>query len=112
MGSAILPFHCPSCGAAVDFSDPERREHYHDTREVNGRRRDNYWCPSCQARFLLNPVGQGFTGALGSDGVAPSTVERIAVGADGLVKFQRQRKKTVSGWFGNYVLGSDVLGCC
>lgn len=55
-------FPCSHCKHQIDFANPRRREHYHDTRVVEvplagGRRawvqRNNYWCPWCGWRFYL-----------------------------------------------------------
>lgn len=59
----VCPFPCPQCGAVVDFSDPRRREAYHDTREqrdARGRlivKHNNYYCPACNKRFRLSMSG-------------------------------------------------------
>jgi len=114
VGSALLPFRCPRCDSAIDFSDSKRLEHYHDTRLTsNGKKRDNYWCPTCGNRFLINFVGRPLEGKLDSSGVAPSTVECITVGSDGLVNLQRsvQGVTTILGLLGDYIKGCDVLGC-
>ena len=118
VGSALLPFHCPCCDEVIDFSDPESRERYHDTRAIEGgKQRDNYWCPCCQQRFLLNLKGKPFKGSIDEDHVAPAEVETIAVGEDGMVEYKRytkapQKPTTVLGHFQNYILGTDILGCC
>jgi hypothetical protein len=115
VGSALLPFHCPSCEAVVDFSDPTRRERHHDTRETASGARDNYWCPACSSRFLLNTKGKPFKGSI-DEHVAPAEIETIAVGADGMVDYRRYTKEprssTIFGHFQNYILGTDILGCC
>jgi hypothetical protein len=116
VGGALLPFHCPSCEAVVDFSDPARREHHHDSRETASGKNDNYWCPSCSHRFYLNTKGKPFKGTI-DEHVAPAEVETIAVGEDGMVNYKRITKAprnptTILGHFQNYILGTDILGCC
>jgi len=112
VGAALLPFHCPCCEAVVDFSDPERRENYHDTRPLpNGKQRNNHWCPACGSRFLMNMKGKPFKGTL-SEHVAPAEVETIAVGEDGMVNYKRTTRATVFGHLKDYILGTDILGCC
>jgi hypothetical protein len=113
-GSVLLPFHCPECDFVIDFSDRDGREHYHDTRETKRGKRDNYWCPSCGARFLLNLNGKPFEGTL-TNGIAPAEVETIAVGEDGMVDYKRYTKApvTISGrLLREYVIGTEILGCC
>jgi hypothetical protein len=101
----------------VDFSDSERREAYHDTRVVDGKRRENYWCPTCGGRFKINLKGKKFLGKITGD-AAPSEVETIAVGEDGMVNYRRLTRDTVSSttvlgnMFRSYIIGSDILGCC
>lgn len=120
VGSALLPFHCPCCDAVIDFSDSERREQFHDTRDDaddSGKPRDNYWCPCCGQRFLLNLKGKPFKGNI-DEHVAPAEVETIAVGEDGMVSYKRITKAprnptTILGrMFKSYVIGTDILGCC
>lgn len=116
VGDAILPFNCPSCDAKIDFSDRKKRESYHDTRVSGSAKNDNYWCPGCAARFKLNLRGKKFNGAV-DNGVAPSTVEMIAIGDDGLVDIKRiengPRFGTLVGKLLNeYVVGSDIIGSC
>ena len=110
VGKALLPFHCPSCGQVVDFTDSERLAAYRDDRN---KARVNYFCPSCGARFYLNEAGREFSGSLDSDGAAPSVVERIVRGPDGVdVVRERQGEATVLGWVRqHYLAGCDVLGC-
>jgi hypothetical protein len=110
LGSAMLPFYCPSCNAAIDFSNPERREHFHDTRIIAGKQRNNHWCPACGNRFVLNMKGQTFDGKL-DNGVAKSIVEQITIGEDGLVDLKRSVMGTTSifGSFRDYVVGVDAL---
>lgn len=82
IGSALLPFHCPHCRAVVDFSDPRRREMFHDTRRWTSWRglkkgtvkNRHYWCPSCGARFFLDLAGTPLVGPLAPGTVAPSRV--------------------------------------
>ena len=115
IGSSLLPFHCPRCKTAIDFSDAAKRECYHDTRDLDrGAKRDNYWCPNCGLRFLLNLKGRTFDGDL-DDGVASSVVECVTVGHDGMVDLKRsvQGVTTIVGrLLGQYIIGTDVLGCC
>ncbi len=116
VGAALLPFHCPCCDEVIDFSDPERREQYHDTRDDSGKPRDNYWCPNCGSRFLLNLKGKPFKGTI-DEHVAPAEVETIAVGDDGMVNYKRITKApTPASIFGSmftsYIIGTDILGCC
>ena len=112
VGTALLPFHCPSCEAAIDFSDPERRRAYHDTRKTARGKNDNYWCPSCGSRFLLNLKGKPFKGSI-DEHVAPAEIETITVGEDGMVNYKRNTKApALLGHFKNYILGTDILGCC
>lgn len=108
VGSALMPFHCPRCKSVVDFTDPQRREDYHDTRKTL----DNYWCPRCGYRFRLNLVGKPFKDRL-SGGVASAVVESISIGSDGLVHYKRssQGGTTILGKFlMGYLEGCDVLG--
>lgn len=109
VGAALLPFRCPRCETTIDFSDPKRREHYHDTRRLGTGRRDNYFCPSCGMRFLLNDKGKQLEGKVSVDGAAPSTVETITIGADGLLSLRRTESHPAAS-IHQYLLGCDVLG--
>jgi hypothetical protein len=114
VASALLPFHCPKCKSTIDFSNPVRREHYHDTRVVDGKQNNNHWCPACGNRFVINNVGQPLSGRIGSDGTANSTVEEIVVGADGFVNVKRRKQSSsrLLDSLKDYVSGTDVLGSC
>ena len=109
-GDALLPFRCPDCDDKVDFSDPKRREQYHDARVVEGRKRDNYWCPSCGARFRLNGRGCELDGKPDDEGVAPAIVERVKMGGDGLVDYSRtiSGRQSIFGRFRDYLRGIDA----
>jgi hypothetical protein len=114
VGSALLPFNCPSCDSKIDFSDAKRRESYHDTRVLGTVKKDNYWCPNCDARFVLNKKGITLNGPVSND-VAPSVVENVVLGDDGLVSITRKnnsaKKNLVVRLHKEYVLGSDLIGC-
>ena len=77
----LLPFSCPKCGEAVDFSLPGRRACYRDRRQgvdERGRfvQRDNHFCPSCGWRFRLGARGMDYEGPFYGQKVFPSRVER------------------------------------
>jgi hypothetical protein len=113
LGTTLLPFRCPRCSRPIDFSDSKTRESYHDKRVVDGKQRDNHWCPSCGARFTLNLKGQPYTGA--ANGIAPATVECVVVGADGFTDIMRKTHGAVTiigRLFEQWIVGTDVLGCC
>jgi hypothetical protein len=105
LGGVLMPFRCPRCPATVDFSNPETREHYRDPRPS----RNNHFCPRCGVRFTLNTDGQALVGKIADDGAAPSTVETISVGSDGLLKLERKTKRP-GGAEEQYLLGCDLLG--
>jgi hypothetical protein len=105
VGALLLPFHCPGCSTTIDFSDPAQRDHYKDPRPL----RSNHHCPRCGARFHLNTDGQALDGKLSKSGAAPSVVETIAIGADGLVKLERRYVHPGSATE-EYLLGCDLLG--
>lgn len=112
VGAALLPFHCPRCESVVDFTDSKQREHYHDTRVVNGKQHDNYWCPACGQKFFLNRRGQPLKGEVGADGAASSTIEQIQTDVRGLVDIVRRIKCSLKRSMSDYVSGCDVMGCC
>lgn len=112
VGDALLPFHCPRCKKVIDFSNPERRSHYHDTRVLDGNKRDNYFCPACGNRFFINKQGQPLSGRVGRDHGAPSTVEELVIGANGVmsIKTKKQSSPLIADYLLDYAHGSDVLG--
>lgn len=115
VGSALLPFNCPSCDSKIDFSDRKRLESYHDTRVLGTVKKDNYWCPTCDARFVLNKKGIALNGPVSND-IAPSVVESVVLGDDGLVSVTRKnksgKKKLIDRLLNDYVAGSDLIGAC
>ncbi len=113
IGAALLPFHCPRCKQVVDFSTPEQREHYHDTRVLDGKKRDNYFCPSCGNRFFLNMAGQPLNGRVGRDNGTPSIVEELVVGSNGTISIKKTKQATpvLDDYLLDYSHGTDVLGC-
>jgi hypothetical protein len=123
IGSALLPFKCPRCEKAVDFTNPDTRECYHDTRKIGTKQRNNYYCPCCGCRFFLNLSGMPFKGDLDVLGCATSAVETIEKSPEGFVDIKRkvQESKMPLPAAGKsflgilqqaHTVGTDVLGCC
>lgn len=106
---AVLPFRCPRCKGKIDFTSPERREHYHDTRPQH----DNHHCPACGMRFFLNPGQPWSGGKLDEKGCAPSTVEYVSRKPSGLLEVRREElgvRKALSSVADLYLLGCDAVG--
>lgn len=99
VGTALLPFRCPSCREVPQaLACPKSRECFYDRR----RGRGNHWCPLCGCRFFLDLRGTALPSALpaGAD-VAPSRVNRA-----GTVLWQDMGRLTLLG----FLAGARVSG--
>lgn len=78
VGPALLPFHCPHCGAVCDeLVDPKTRMFYFD------KNRKFSWCPKadCRGRFFVDRTGMPLAEPLPAGAsAAPSMVERFVEG--------------------------------
>jgi hypothetical protein len=72
VGSSLLPFPCPYCGAVrPELVDRKKWVNYHD------RERGFSWCPSCLKRFVIDYKGTPLKKSLPAGAIAaPALVER------------------------------------
>lgn len=108
VGSAILPFRCPRCRAAIDFTDPAVRDAHRDARDPG---RVNHFCPRCGLRFYLHEGGAAPPSCVDDGGAAPAIVERVVRCPDGGTDIRRvvlggRRERRVE----RYVFGCDLMG--